>query len=335
VITGQKKPSVRDVRFVSTGSCVPKKILTNADLEKMVDTSDEWIVTRSGISERHISDDKTAASDLAGPAGRIAMERAGVKPEELDAIVVATVTPDFMFPSVSCLIQAQYGAGRASCMDVSAGCSGFLYATQVARGLIASGSAETVLVIGVELLSKITDWRDRSTCVLFGDAAGAAIMRPGDEAHRILSLRLGADGTNSSLIEQPSSGTRMPVTHETIDQKLHFIRMKGNEVFKIGVRTMEEIARETLAEAGHAPEDISLLITHQANLRIIDATAKRLNVPSDKVFCNIQKYGNTSSASIPLALDEALAEGRVKEGDLVLLVAFGAGLTWGGCLVRW
>jgi 3-oxoacyl-[acyl-carrier-protein] synthase III len=326
---------IRDVRIVSTGSYVPKKILTNQDLERMVDTSDEWIVTRTGIKERHIIEPGQAASDLAEPAGRLALERAGVSPGELDAILVATVTGDHWFPSTACLLQARLGATKAFCMDVMAGCSGFLYACQTGRALIAAGQAETILVIGVEILTKITDWTDRNTCVLFGDAAGAAVLRPGDENHRFLALRLGADGTNSSLIDLPGGGTRMPLTAELLEQGMQYIRMKGNEVFKLGVRSMEEVARAVLEEAGVRAEEVALCIPHQANLRIIDALAKRLDLPEEKVFCNIHKYGNTSSASVPLALDEAVKEGRVREGDLVLMVVFGAGLTWGAGLVRW
>jgi 3-oxoacyl-[acyl-carrier-protein] synthase-3 len=266
VTTGEKRLLVREVRFASIGSCVPPKILTNADLEKMVDTSDEWILTRTGISERHIADETIAASDLCIPAARLALERAGVKAGELDAIIVATVTPDMDFPSTSCIVQAAIGATRAFCFDVSAGCSGFLYAVQVGRSLIASGTAETVLVIGVEVLTKITDWTDRNTCVLFGDAAGAAILRPAEGEHRILALRLGADGTSGSLIDLPAGGSREPITHEGIDKKRQFIRMKGNEVFRLGVRTMEEVARATLEEAGITLDQLALFISHQANM---------------------------------------------------------------------
>jgi 3-oxoacyl-[acyl-carrier-protein] synthase-3 len=263
------------------------------------------------------------------------MEKAGVSPGDLDAIIVATVTGDHWFPSTACLLQARYGATNAFCMDVMAGCSGFLYACETGRALIAAGMAETILVIGVEILTKVTDWTDRNTCVLFGDAAGAVILRPGDERHRILSLRLGADGTNSGLIELPAGGTRMPLTPELLEQRMQFIRMKGNEVFKLGVRSMEEVARAVLDEAGVRAEDVHLVIPHQANLRIIDALAKRLDLSEDRIFSNIHKYGNTSSASVPLALDEAVSEGRIREGDLVLMVVFGAGLTWGAGLVRW
>jgi 3-oxoacyl-[acyl-carrier-protein] synthase-3 len=330
-----KKPLVRDVRIVSTGSYTPDKVLTNQDLEKMVDTSDEWIVTRTGIKERRIVEPDQAASDLAEPAARRALEKAGIDPGTLDAILVATVTGDHWFPSTSCLLQARIGASRAYCMDVMAGCSGFLYAMQVGRGLIASGLAETVLVVGVEILTKITDWKDRGTCILFGDAAGAAVLRPGDEQHRIIDLRLGADGHNASLIDLPGGGSRTRLTHEALDQGLQYIRMKGNEVFKIGVRAMEDVARQVLNDNGITAQDLKLLITHQANGRIIDAIARRLELPEEKVYCNIHKYGNTSAASVPLALDEALAEGRVQEGDLVMMVVFGAGLTWGAGLIRW
>jgi 3-oxoacyl-[acyl-carrier-protein] synthase III len=325
----------RDVRILSTGSFTPAKVLTNQDLEKMVDTSDEWITTRSGIKERRICVPEQAASDLAEPASRRALERAGLRAEDLDAIVVATVTGDHWFPSTACLLQARLGAGKAFCYDLMAGCSGFLYAMQNARGLIASGLAEKILIVGVEILTKITDWQDRATCVLFGDAAGAAVLVPGDEDHRIVGLRLGADGGNSDLIILPAGGSRQPVTHEAIDRHEVFIKMKGNEVFKLGVRGMEEVAKQVLEEAGVAAEEVKLVIPHQANMRIIEALAKRLGVPMEKVYCNIHKYGNTSAASVPLALDEALSVGRIQEGDLVLTVVFGAGLTWGAGLIRW
>jgi 3-oxoacyl-[acyl-carrier-protein] synthase-3 len=325
----------RDVRFVSFGRYVPDRVLTNEDLERMVDTSDEWIVTRTGIRERRIAGPEQAASDLALPAARDALAAAGIEAKDLDAILVATVTGDYWFPSTSCLLQARLGATRAFCMDLQAGCSGFVYAAQVARGLIASGIAETILVIGVEVLTRITDWTDRNTCVLFGDAAGAAVMRPAEGESRILSLRLGSDGDNAGLIELPAGGTRLPITPEALERRQQYIRVKGNEVFKLGVRRMEEVARETLAEAGYTADDLALLISHQANKRIMDATASRLGVPEDRAFINIQKYGNTSAASVPVAMHEALAEGRIRRGDLVLLVVFGAGLTWGGCLLRW
>jgi 3-oxoacyl-[acyl-carrier-protein] synthase III len=335
VSNDQTKRQVRDIRIVSTGSFTPTRVLTNADLEKMVDTSDEWIVTRSGIRERHICSPGQAASDLAEGAARRALERAGLSAGDLDGIIVATVTGDHWFPSTACILQARLGASKAFAFDVMAGCSGFLYALQVARGLIGSGVAETLLVVGVEILSKVTDWQDRTTCVLFGDASGAVIVRPGDESHRILGLRLGADGTNSDLITLPGGGTRIPISHEVIDRREIYCKMKGNEVFKMGVRGMEEVARQILEETGTSVEEVKLVIPHQANMRIIEALAKRLGAPMDRVYCNIHKYGNTSSASVPLALDEALAEGRIVPGDLVLMVVFGAGLTWGAGLMRW
>jgi len=331
----EKKLPVRDVRLVSTGSFVPSRVLTNQDLEKMVDTSDEWILTRTGIKERRIAEPNQAASDLAEPAARRALQRAGIDPKDLDAIIVASVTGDHWFPSTACLLQARLGPSKAFCFDVMAGCSGFLYACQTARGLIASHVAETILVVGVEMLTKITDWQDRQTCILFGDAAGAAVLRPGDEKHRILGLYLGADGTNAGLIEQPAGGSRLPITPEVLEQRQQYIHMKGNEVFRLGVRGMEVVCRTVLQSTGISGEEITLLIPHQANMRIIEATAKRLNIPPERVYCNIHKYGNTSSASVPLAFDEALAEGRVREGDLVLMVVFGAGLTWGASLIRW
>jgi 3-oxoacyl-[acyl-carrier-protein] synthase-3 len=330
-----KKPQVRDVRILSTGSYTPEKVLTNADFEKMVDTSDEWIVTRTGIRERRIAADDVAASDLAEIAGRRALERARIRPEDLDGILVATVTGDHPFPSTSCLIQARLGARQAFCLDLQAACSGFIYSCEVARGLIGAGLAETLLVVAVEVLSKITDYEDRATCVLFGDAAGAAVLVPGDEEHRILASYLGADGEQASLIEMPAGGSRVPISHEAVDQRLHYLKLKGNEVFKLGVRGMAEACFQVLDRAGVTPGEIDLLVPHQANLRIIDALAKRVEIDPEKVFVNVDRYGNTSAASVPLALDEACAQGRLREGDLVMLVVFGGGLTVGATLLRW
>ena len=330
-----KKQQVRDVRFLSSGSYVPERVLTNQDLERMVDTSDEWITTRTGIKERRLVAPDQAASDLAEIAGRRAMEAAGVRPEDLDAIIVATVTGDHLFPSTSCLVQARFGATNAFCMDVSAACSGFLYGCDVAHSFIASGKANLVLVIGVEILSKLTDFTDRNTCVLFGDGAGAAVIGVGDESHRILASHLGADGRHSTLIELPAGGSRIPTTAETLEQRLQFLRVKGNEVFKLGVRGMADACVKVLTEAGVSAPEVDLLIPHQANIRIIEATAKRLEVEPERVFINIDRYGNTSSASVPIAVDEAVQQGRLKDGDLLLLVAFGGGLTWGSTLIRW
>jgi 3-oxoacyl-[acyl-carrier-protein] synthase-3 len=310
-------------------------VLTNQDLERMVDTTDEWIVTRTGIKERRIVEADQAASDLADVAGRRAMEAAGIGPGDLDAIFVATVTGDQLFPSTSCLLQARFAAPQAICMDVSAACSGFLYGCETARAFIASGMADTILVVGVEILSKFTNFEDRKTCVLFGDGAGAAVLRSGDGGHPIVATHLGADGRYSSLIELPAGGSRRPMTHQALDERQQYLKVKGNEVFKLGVRGMAEACIKVLEIAGIAPSEIDLLIPHQANLRIIDATAKRLEIPPERVVVNIEKYGNTSSASVPIALDEAVRSGRVKDGDLVLMVVFGGGLTWGATLVRW
>jgi 3-oxoacyl-[acyl-carrier-protein] synthase III len=329
------KFSVRPVRISGTGSYVPDNVLTNADVEKLVDTSDEWIVTRTGIRERRIAPPEMAATDLAYPAAQRALEDAGLTPADLDGIIVATVTPDQVFPSAGCLLQAKLGASQAWAFDLSAACSGFLYTLHVAQGMIASHQADTILIVGSELLSRLTNWDDRTTCILLADGAGAVVLRPGDEDHRILSLTLGADGTYGSLIEMPAGGSRMPASEETVRQKLHTVHMKGNEVFKMGVRGMADVALKVLEDAGYAPSDIALFVPHQANLRIIEAIAKRLDLPSEKVFTNIHKYGNTSAASVPLALDEARRTGRLHPGDLVLMAVFGGGLTWGATLVRW
>lgn len=327
--------SVRPVRIAGTGSYVPERVLTNADLEKIVETSDEWIVTRTGIKERHIAPPEFAATDLALPASKLALEQAGLTPQDLDGIIVATVTPDQVFPSTGCLLQARLGAPQAWAFDLSAACSGFLYTLRMAQGMIASRQANNILVVGAELLSRLTNWEDRATCILLADGAGAAVLQPGDEDHRILSFALGGDGTYGNLIEMPAGGSRLPASEETVRQKLHTVHMRGNEVFKMGVRGMADVAQEVVEMAGYTPADIDLLVPHQANLRIIEATAKRLDIPMEKVFTNIQKYGNTSAASVPLALDEACRTGRLSSGSLVLMVVFGGGLTWGAALVRW
>lgn len=329
------KSSVRPVRISGTGSAVPERVMTNHDLEKIVDTSDEWILTRTGIRERRIAPDNMATSELAFPAAQQALEEAGITGGDLDAIICATVTPDQIFPSMACTLQAKLGAKDAFAFDVGAACSGFLYATGIGQSLIASHRAENVLVVGAEILSRITNWDDRTTCILLADGAGATVMQPGNEEHQILSLTLGADGNYGSLIEQPAGGSKLPASEETVRAHGHTIHMKGNEVFKLGVRGMADACLKALREAGYAAADVDLLVTHQANMRIIEATAKRLAIPSEKVFTNIQKYGNTSAASVPLALDEARKTGRLKDGDLVATVVFGGGLTWGAALIRW
>lgn len=321
--------------LASIGTYVPEKILTNADFEKIIDTTDEWIRTRSGISERHVTDEKTATSDLAVIAVKRALEGAKITAEDVGAIVVGTATPDMPFPSTACLIQSRIGARKIMSFDVTAGCSGFLYALGVGESLVKSG-IDNVLVVGAETLTKITDYTDRTSCFLFGDGAGAVVLKKGSDDNRgILASYFAADGADWKLLYQPAGGSRMPASHKTVDEKLHVIKMAGNEVFKFATRAMLDASTQTLKIAGIRPEQVDLLIPHQANIRIIEATAKRLNLGMEKVFINIDKYGNTSSASIPLALDEAIKVGKVKSGSLVLMIAFGAGFTWAGVLVRW
>jgi len=316
------------------GTYVPEKILTNFDLEKIVETSDEWIRTRSGIRERHISDDKTATSDLAVVAAKRAIENAGMKSEEIDVIILGTATPDMLFPSTACIVQSKIGAREIMAFDISAGCSGFLYGLGIADSMVKNGF-DNILVIGAETLTKITDFTDRATCVLFGDGAGAAIIKKSNEDSRgIIASYFASEGADWKLLHQPAGGSRIPASEESLKKKLHYIKMEGNEVFKLAVRAMIEAAIKTLEKANLSSKDVALLIPHQANIRIIEATAKRLDIPMDRVYVNLEKYGNTSAASIPIALVEALAEGRVKQGDYVLLVAFGAGFTWAGVLLK-
>ena len=326
---------VRGARIAGTGSYAPPQVLTNIELERMVDTSDEWITTRTGIKERHLAAKGVASSDLAAEAARKAMAEAGVAPEEVELVMVATVTPDRMFPCTACTLQEKLGTANAAAMDLSAACSGFVYGLSVASGLIGIGAVDKILLVGVETLSKLVDWEDRNTCVLFGDAAGAAVIVPCEPGRGVLATSMGSDGSLGNLLELPAGGSLLPATQETIDNRMHFIKMKGNEVFKSAVRSMETVARDAMGKAGVTAEELTILIPHQANLRIIEATAKRLGVGMDRVFVNVHKYGNTSSASIPLALDEARKAGRVKDGDLVGLVAFGAGFTWGAAVLRW
>ena len=324
----------RDVHIVGTGSFAPARVLSNHDLEAMVDTSDEWIRSRTGIRERRISAPGEPASALAHQAARRALEDAGIAATELDLIIVGTVTGDRVFPSTACTLQNLLGAKRAYAFDISAACSGFLYGLSVATNYVASGVAGTILVIGVETLSKIVDWTDRNTCVLFGDAAGAVVVRSTGADGGILATRLHSDGTLVHLLEMPGGGSLRPPSHDTVDQRLHCIRMSGNDVFKHAVRAMGSVASEALQAAGHTPEDLALLVPHQANLRIIEATAKRLGLPMSKVYVNLDRFGNTSAASIPLALDEARRVGRIRPGDLVEMVTFGGGFTWAASVVR-
>ncbi len=321
--------------IVGTGSQVPERILTNADLEKIVDTSDQWITERTGMKERHIAAPGEAASDLAVVACEKALTEAKVKPEELDLIVVGTVTGDMPFPSTSCVLQQRLGAPHAAAFDVSAGCTGFIYALSIARQFVSTGASRTALVVGVEMLSKITDWTDRSTCVLFGDGSGAAVLKADTEPDKgILATYLAADGNGGKHLYMLAGGSRHPATIETVQQRMHTCKMNGNAIFKVAVRSMADTVKHLLQQTGLGIDDLSLLIPHQANLRIIEATTKLLKFPSERVFVNIAKYGNTSSATTIIALDEARRAGLVRPGDVVMLVAFGAGLTWGGVVIR-
>ncbi len=326
----------RYAAITGTGSYVPDKILTNFALEKMVNTSDEWIRQRTGIVERRIADEDMATSDLGIRAARQAIKMAEIDPLDIDMIIVGTVTPDALFPSTACYVQKGISAKKAVAFDLSAACAGFIYGLDLADGMIKSGRYDTILVIGGEIFNKILDWSDRGTCVLFGDGAGAAILQGTDEPKGILSSYIGSDGDYSdvNLLGMPAGGSRMPPSHETIDQKLHAIKMRGREVFKLGVRIMPEAAQHALNLAGLTVDDIDLLIPHQANMRIIEAVGDRLGIPREKVFVNVDKYGNTSAATTIIALDEAIREERAKPGDLVLMVTFGAGLTWGSTVIR-
>jgi 3-oxoacyl-[acyl-carrier-protein] synthase III len=326
---------LRSVGISGLGSCLPDKILSNADLEKIVDTNDEWIETRTGIRERRIVDEDTALSDICVVAAQRALEDAGVHAEDIDLILVATITPDFVFPSTACILQDKLGAKKAAALDIEAGCSGFLYGLAVGSQFIATGMYNKVLVIGGETLSKILDMTDRGTCILFGDGAGAAVLSPVEDGNGFLSFVLGAQGQGGENLCMPAGGSRNPASEETVKDRQHFIKMSGNEVFKFAVRIMGEAAVQSLEKAGLSTKDVDVLIPHQANIRIIDAAMKRLDLDRDKVIVNLDKYGNMSAASIPVALDEAVKEGRIKNGDTIVMVGFGAGLTWGACAMKW
>ena len=326
---------MRRARIISTGSYLPEKVLTNHDLERLVETSDEWITERSGIRQRYIAGTRQACSDLAFEASKKALKNAGLKGKDLDLILVATLTPDSLLPSTGCLLQDRLGAKGVPAFDLNAACSGFVYALSVANAYIKAGLYKRVLVVGAEVLSKVTDWEDRTTCVLFGDGAGAVVVEATAEDRGILSIDLYADGSMGDLLVIPGGGSRMPASRETVAKRMHFIKMKGNETFKFAVRTLERLVIETLEKNGLKPSELSLLIPHQANLRIIKATVERLGLSMGKVLVNIARTGNTSAASIPIALDEALSTGRLRAGDNVLLEAFGGGITWASALIRW
>ncbi|MBN1231941.1 MAG: ketoacyl-ACP synthase III [Candidatus Coatesbacteria bacterium] len=320
--------------IIGIGSYLPPKILTNEDLEKLVDTSDEWIVSRSGIKTRHIAEDETTSS-MAIKASEIAIKDAGIDPSEINLILVATVTPDMSFPSTSCILQDALKLKSSAAFDISAGCTGFIYALHTARAMIESGIHKCILVLGVEKLTAITNWKDRTTCVLFGDGAGAVVIKGKEDEEGLISSVIASDGSLGYLLDKPAGGTAIPITHENLDSDLLFIRMKGNEVFRYAVTLMVEAALNCLKKSSYTEQDLRWVIPHQANIRIIDAIRKRMNLPQEKVFSNIHKTGNTSAASIPLALDDLYKEGNVKKGDLIELVAFGAGFTWGATLLRW
>lgn len=322
-------------RIIGTGSAVPDKVLTNFDLEKMVDTSDEWITTRTGIKERRIAGEGEYTSTFATKAAERALEMAGIKADELDLVIVGTVTPDFPFPATSCLVQNNIKAVNAAAFDVTAACSGFLYGLSVAEKFIRTGTVKKALVIGAEVLSRIIDWSDRNTCLLFGDGAGAVVVEACEGDKGVLSTHIHSDGSFWELLYLPACGSRNPATQKAVDDRLVYLTMQGNEVFKLAVRAMGEVAHEALSASGMTPADIDLFIPHQANRRIIDAIGKRLGLAEDRVFVNLDRYGNTSAASIPIALDEANRSSRIKEGDIVLFDAFGGGLTWGAALMRW
>lgn len=322
-------------KIVSLGAYAPKRLLTNQDLERMVQTSDEWIVQRTGIRERHIAEEGEATSDLAVRAAQQALERAGVEPEEVEFIVVGTTTGDMAFPTTANVVQHRLGCRQAGSTDVYAACTGSIYSLSIASQYIQTGKYRTVLAIGAETLSKITDFTDRGTCILLADAAGAAVLRPATGAFGILDTDLYSDGKYWELLYQPGGGSRNPTTHETVDKRMHYAKMKGNEVFKVAVRMFVDSAERILQRNGCKADDVDLFIPHQANLRIIEAAAKRVGLPMERVFVNIDRYGNTGAASVYVALEEAWSLGRIKPGDLILLAAFGGGFTWGAALIRW
>ena len=326
---------MRSVGIVGTGSYVPDKVLTNQDLEKMVETNDDWIVTRTGIKERHIAPPEMSVSELCYQAGLRALEDAQVDPKDVDLIIVATVTGDYAFPSTSCILADRLGAKNAAAFDLAAGCTGFIYGVATASQFVAAGMYNTVLVIGGETLSKIINWEDRSTCVLFGDGAGAAVLKPVQDGYGFLSFELGSDGSGGKFLTQPAGGSKCPASAESVEKKLHTIQMEGKEVYKFAVRIMGDVSVRVLETAGLTKDDVDLLVPHQANIRIVEASVKRLGISPEKVVINLDRYGNMSAASIPVALDEAVRAGRLNEGDIVIMVGFGAGLTWGACALKW
>ena len=327
--------SGRTVSIIGTGSYVPERILTNRDLEKIVETTDGWIRSRTGIGERRIAAPEEATSDMATNAALAAMSQAGVSAEQIDLIIVATVTPDMFFPATACWVQKKLGAIRAACFDISAACSGFIYAMEIAQQFISNHVYNTVLIIGADKLSSITDWSDRNTCVLFGDGAGAAILRNRGASHGVITTHMGSDGEFTDILFMPGGGSRCPITAANVDQKLNTIKMLGKETYKQAVTAMSDAADRAMESAGLKYEDIACVIPHQANMRIIEAIAHRMGLPVEKFYVNLEKYGNTSAAAVAIALDEAHRNGRFKIGDYILLVVFGGGLTWASSVIQW
>ena len=326
---------MKSMKVVGTGRALPERVLSNEDLEKMVDTSDEWISERTGIKERRIADDGTATSDIVAEALVKACRQGGVKPGELDAIVVATSTPDTVYPATGCWVQKKLGISGMPAFDVSAGCSGFLFALEIVANLISTGKARKAVAVGGEVMSKVVNWEDRATCVLFGDGAGAALCVPGDGLSGLAASTWGCDGNLAPLLYQPAGGTRLPTSQETLSAMQHTVHMEGNKVFKHAVRAMSEGALRVVEESGIEVGDVKLLIPHQANTRIMEATRVRVGIPEEKMYSVVHKYGNMSAATIPVALDEAREEGLIEDGDYVALTAFGTGFTWASAMLRW
>jgi 3-oxoacyl-[acyl-carrier-protein] synthase-3 len=325
----------RTCSITGVGSYVPAKILTNADLEKMVETSDEWIITRTGIKQRRLAAKDEFTSDMAAHAAQRAMKKAGVTADQIDLIIVATITPDMPFPATACIVQQKIGARRAAAFDLEAACSGFIYGLEVGQQFIMSRTYDTVLVIGAEKLSSIVDWTDRNTCVLFGDGAGAAVLQSRPNSHGLLTAVMGADGSKGSLLHMPGGGSRCPASADSVAAKLHYLRMDGRETFKNAVQAMYHAAQEALRRCELDISKIKCVIPHQANRRIIDAVGKRLGATPEQWFINLDRYGNTSAASVAIALDEAVSSGKIQRGDLILMMVFGAGLTWGAAVIEW
>jgi 3-oxoacyl-[acyl-carrier-protein] synthase III len=327
--------TIRTVSIVGTGSYVPEKRLTNEDLSKIVETSDEWIITRTGIKERRIAGKDETTSDMATKAALCAMDQAKISPEQIDLILVATATPDMLFPATACFVQRKIGAKNAACLDISAACAGFLFGLEIGQQFITSHTYDTVLVIGAEKLTSITNWTDRNTCVLFGDGAGAAMLRHRGSPHGIISTHIGSDGEFTDILFMPGGGSRCPITRDNVDRHLNTIHMSGKEVYKQAVIAMIDASKKALDQAGLSIDDIACVIPHQANLRIIEAIADRLKIPLERFYVNLDRYGNTSAAAVAIALDEANRTGRIKPGDYILMVVFGGGLTWASTIIEW